>query len=33
MKQVMKILTRKQIEQLVSIPAIIEAIEQGFVVF
>ena len=29
----MKILTRKQIEQLVSIPAILEAMEQGFVAY
>jgi ornithine cyclodeaminase len=29
----MKILTRKQIEQLVSIPKIVEAIEQGFVAY
>jgi ornithine cyclodeaminase len=29
----MKILTRKQIEQLVSIPAILEAVEQGFVAY
>ena len=29
----MKILTRKQIEQVVSIPAILESIEQGFVAY
>ena len=29
----MKILTRKQIEQLVSIPAILEAVEQGFMAY
>lgn len=32
-QQVMKILTRKQIEQVVSIPTILEAVEQGFVAY
>jgi ornithine cyclodeaminase len=33
MQQVMKILTRQQIEQVLSIPSILEAVEQGFVAY